>query len=86
MNEFEPILLKKLTHNGEFFGKVMPILRKKYFTDIGNQELFGLIVDYYGEYHNIPSLTELVAKVKNVSNAEIRAEIIKSLKGVSSTE
>jgi replicative DNA helicase len=86
MNEFEPILLKKLTHNGEFFGKVMPILKKKYFTDIGNQELFNLVQEYYGEYHNIPSLTELVAKVKNVSNAEIRAEIIKSLQSVSSTE
>lgn len=86
MNEFEPILLKKLTHNGEFFGKAMPILRKKYFTDIGNQELFGLIVDYYGEYHDIPSLTELVAKVKNVSNAEIRGEIIKSLQTINTTE
>jgi replicative DNA helicase len=86
MNEFEPILLKKLTHSGEFFGKVMPILRKKYFVDIGNQELFGLIRDYYGEYHNIPTLTELVAKVKNVSNAEIRGEIIKSLQSINTTE
>ena len=86
MTEFEPILLKKLTHNGEFFAKVMPILRKKYFSDIGNQELFNLVQEYYGEYRNIPSLTELVAKVKNVSNAEIRAEIIKSLQTVSSTE
>ena len=86
MNEFEPILLKKLTHSGEFFGKVMPILKKKYFVDIGNQELFGLIRDYYGEYHNIPTLTELVAKVKNVSNAEIRAEIIKSLQSINTTE
>ncbi len=86
MNVFEPILLKKLTHNGEFFGKVMPILKKKYFVDIGNQELFNLVQEYYGEYRNIPSLTELVAKVKNVSNAEIRAEVIKSLQTVSSTE
>lgn len=86
MNVFEPILLKKLTHNGEFFGKVMPILKKKYFVDIGNQELFNLVQEYYGEYRNIPSLTELVAKVKNVSNAEIRAEVIKSLQVVSSTE
>jgi replicative DNA helicase len=86
MNVFEPILLKKLTHNGEFFGKVMPILKKKYFVDIGNQELFNLVQEYYGEYRSIPSLTELVAKVKNVSNAEIRAEVIKSLQTVSSTE
>lgn len=86
MTEFEPILLKKLTHNGEFFGKVMPILKKKYFNDIGNQELFGLVKDYFGEYHAVPSLTELVASVKNVSNAEIRAEIIKSLQAINVTE
>lgn len=86
MNEFEPILLKKLTHNGEFFGKVMPILRRKYFADIGNQELFNLVLEYYGEYKNIPTLTELVAKVKNVSNAEIRAEIVKSLQTINATE
>jgi replicative DNA helicase len=83
---FEQILLKKLTHNGEFFGKAMPILKKKYFSNIGNQELFKLVKEYYGEYRNIPSLTELVASVKNVSNAEIRNEIIKSLQSISATE
>lgn len=83
---FESILLKKLTHNGDFFGKAMPILKKKYFSDIGNQELFKLVQEYYGEYRSIPSLTELVAAVKNVSNAEIRAEIVKSLQTINSTE
>ena len=86
MQEFEPILLKKITHNGEFFGKAMPILKKKYFTDIGNQELFHLVQEYYNDYRTIPSLTELVAKVKNVSNAEIRAEVIKSLQNINTTE
>lgn len=86
MTEFEPILLKKLTHNGEFFGKAMPILKKKYFTDIGNQELFNLVQDYYGNYHERPTLTELVASVKNVSNAEIRNEIIKSLQTIAKTD
>lgn len=86
MTEFEPILLKKLTHNGEFFGKVMPIIKHTHFKDIGNQELFKLVHEYYGDYSQIPTLPELVAKVKNVSNAEIRAEIIKSLQTVSTTE
>jgi replicative DNA helicase len=86
MQEFEPILLKKLTHSGEFFGKVMPILKRKYFTDIGNQELFHLVQEYYNDYRQIPSLTELVAKVKNVSNAEIRSEIIKSLQALNTTD
>jgi replicative DNA helicase len=86
MTDFEFILLKKLTHNGEFFGKVMPILKGKYFTDIGNQELFKLVKEYYNEYRSIPSLTELVAAVKNVSNAEIRAEVVKSLQRINTTE
>lgn len=86
MTEFEPILLKKLTHNGEFFGKAMPILKKKYFTDIGNQELFSLIQEYYKDYKNIPTLTELIAKVKNVQNAEIRNEIVKSLQTINTTD
>lgn len=86
MTDFEFILLKKLTHSGEFFGKVMPIIKGKYFTEIGNSELFKLVKEYYNEYRSIPSLTELVASVKNVSNAEIRAEIVKSLQRISATE
>jgi replicative DNA helicase len=84
--QFEYILLKKLVLNGEFFGKVMPILKKKYFMNIGNQELFGLIKEYYGKYKNRPELTELVAQVKNVSNADIRNEIIKALQVISKTD
>lgn len=84
--EFENILLKKLIYSSPFFGKVMSILQKKHFTVLGNQELFSLIKDYYSEYRSIPTLTELVAKVKNVPNAEIRSEIINSLKAVSATE
>lgn len=84
--DFENIILKKLTHSNEFFGKSMPILSHEYFMGIGNQELFKLIKDYYAQYKNIPSLTELVAKVKSVSNAEIRAEIIKSLQEINKTE
>ena len=85
MVEFEYILLKKLTHDGTFFGKCVPIIESKHFTDIGNQELFTLIKEYYNEYKEIPSLTVLVAKVKNVSNGEIRKEIIASLQTISNT-
>jgi len=86
MTEFEPILLKKLIYNGEYFAKVMPILDNEYFVDIGNQELFKLVKNHYGTYRQVPSLTELVASVKNVSNSEIRSSIIDSLKSVSKTD
>jgi replicative DNA helicase len=84
--EFEPILLKKLLYSGTYFGKVMPILKKKHFLDIGNQELFNLIQIYYKDYREIPTLTELVASVKNVSNSEIRSLIIKSLQIIDLTK
>lgn len=86
MKEFEFIILKKLVNSNEFFGKAVPILQKKFFYEIGNQELFALIKGYYHQYQGIPSVTELVACVKNVSNAEIRAEIIKSLQTIKATE
>lgn len=86
MKEFENILLKKLTHSPDFFNKVMPILKPKYFQDSGNSELMKLVHEHYKEYKAIPTLTELVASVKNVSNSTVREEIIKSLKDVSSSE
>ena len=86
MQEFESILLKKLIYNGEFFGKSMPILHQKFFSNVGNQELFSLIKEYYSDYKQIPSVAELVTKVKNVSNGEVRAEIINSLQDVNKTE
>lgn len=85
MTEFEPILLKKIISSGDFFNKVVPLIDKKHFGDIGAQELFHLIKEYYDDYKAVPSLTELVAKVKNVSNAEIRKEIITALKIVDKT-
>lgn len=80
--DFENILVNKLINSGEFFGKVTPIIKPKYFKTTGNKELFKLIKEYYNDYRSVPTLEELVSKVKNVSNSEIRAEIITSLKTV----
>ena len=84
ITNFENILINKLINSGEFFGKVLPIIKPKYFNNPGNQEVFTLIKGYYSEYRDIPSLTELVAQVKNVANSEIRSEIVKSLKEANS--
>jgi len=84
--EWESILLRKLAYSGEFFGKAVPIINSEYFTDMGNQELFKLMKEYYRDYTAIPSLTELVAKVRSVSNAELRSEVVKSLRNVNDTE
>ena len=84
--KYDGILLRQLTHNTEFFGKVMPILKPEFFSSVGDQELFKLIQNHYKNYRNIPSLTELVTSVKNVPNVEIRNDIISSLQTVSKIE
>lgn len=86
MVEFESQLLKNLIYNSEYFSKVMPILKSSHFSEIGTQELFKLISEYYGEYRERPSLEALVVKVKNVPNAQVRSEIISSLKAVNTTD
>ena len=86
MDEFEPILLKNLLKNSEFFSKSMGIIEHNYFKSIGNSELFKLIKKHYSEYKAIPNGTEIIASVKNVQNAEIRNSIIESSKNMQAVE
>lgn len=83
---FETILLKKLLYNSEFFGKVVPLLQARQFVNVGNQNLFSLIKHHYDTYKFIPTLTEVVAVVKNVPNDETRAAIIAELQAINTTE
>lgn len=86
MDEFEPILLKNLLKNSEFFSKSMGIIEHNYFKNIGNSELFKLIKQHYSQYKAIPNSTEIIASVKNVQNAEIRNSIIESSKAMQTVE
>lgn len=86
MSKFEHIILKNLTHNSEFFGKVMPILKGKYLSEQGSRELFKLIQKYYNDYKKIPELVELVAMVRGVPNSGTRDEIVKTLQEVNKQE
>ena len=86
MQNFESLVLKKIIHSGEYFGKVFPIIESKFFKSIGNQKLFNLILEYYGQYHECPTAGELVALVKDVPNSEIRKSIIESLQEIANSE
>lgn len=86
MDEFEPILLKNLLKNSEFFSKSMGIIEHNYFKSIGNSEFFKLIKKHYSEYKTIPNNTEIIASVKNVQNSEIRNAIVESSKSMQPVE
>lgn len=83
---FESILLRSLISDGEFFNKCFGILKPEYFKDFGDQQVFKLIKEYYGKYHQKPQNVALVTMVKDVPNAETRKSIVESLKRVSETE
>ena len=83
---FESIVLRSLLGDGEYFNKCFGILKSEYFKSFGDQQVFKLIREYYGKYHQKPQNVALVAMVKDVPNTETRKAIIESLKKVSETE
>lgn len=83
---FEEILLKSLIYDGSFFNKIIHLLKTDYFKNIGNKEVFKLLKKYYSEYKERPSEVALVTMVKDVPNAELRKELVESLKNVSKTD
>ena len=80
--DFEILLLKQLITSEQFFSKIIHLLKGKYFKNITNKKIFDLIKNYYDEYHKTPNLPEIIAQVKDVSNAELRKEIAKQLKEI----
>jgi len=83
---FEYILLQKLLNSGEFFSKTITILKEKYFTSQGNKSLFSLIHNHYIEYSKVPTMTELIAQIKNVPNAELRKLIVDDIQQIHKQE
>ena len=77
--EFEHIILNKLCNDNEYFNKALPILKSNNFVNIGNQKVFELIKEYYKDYKENAGLTEIIAMVRNIENAEIRETIKQSL-------
>lgn len=76
---FEHIILKHLLDNHEYFGKAKPILKKKYFKSTGSQKIYDIISDYYSEYNSIPTLVEVITKVRSVPDKLVRDAIANDL-------
>ena len=78
----ESVLLKGLLTDGLFFGKIVHVLQRKYFTELGSQILFDLTKKHYLEYKKIPNLTELVGYLQEVPNQEARNSAVEAIKFV----
>lgn len=76
----EAVLIKGLISNSEFLSQALPILEKKYFTELGYQILFGLTKNHYIKYKKQPNLTELVGYLQEIPNQEARKQAVESIR------
>lgn len=55
----ESIILSNLLFNEKFGRKVIPFLKKEYFTDYNERIIFEIVDEYVAKYNNFPSLEAL---------------------------
>ena len=46
----ENLIIDYLLSNEEYFRKVLPHVKREYFSDTGCKIIFGIVEDYYNEY------------------------------------
>lgn len=84
---FESILIRNLFCQ-DIFGKIFHLLEKSYFTNDAAKHVYGIFKEYYDKYHQVPSLMDVVASIKDVPHQETRkaiAEFLKEIKGIEPT-
>ncbi|QIG70666.1 putative DNA helicase DnaB-like protein [Rhizobium phage RHph_I1_18] len=63
-------IISALIHNEQYARRVLPYLRKDYFTEIGHQVLFKLIKDFSTKYNKTPTKESLEIELDNSSLSE----------------
>jgi len=76
---FDHHILKNLLSDSEYFSKVFTHLSDKLFKTIGSKTIFNSIKSLYFEQSSIPSITELAAGCKNISNVEVKKQVVQEL-------
>lgn len=70
----EQLILRNLIHNEEYLRKVLPFLKKDYFTDNVERLIFEEISKFTEDYNVPPTLTALqlsVSEKKGITNEEV---------------
>ena len=66
-NTIETAILSSLIYNEEYARKVLPHIKREYFSDVGQQIVFKLIRDHFLKYKNSPSKDVLLIDIENSS-------------------
>jgi replicative DNA helicase len=78
----EEIILKELLNNHRYFKSAISYLQPKHFPNLETQEIFNIIKTYYGEYTEIPSKSEIIIKIKQIKEPEIKKIVAQKFKEV----
>lgn len=84
--ELSKIILKHLISSKEYFNRVMPILKGKYFDDISDKNIFDLVKLHYEKYDELPTVTEICAHAQALPDSKIREMIIKNVDEINKIE
>lgn len=81
---FETIILQNLCTNSDYTQKVLSHLKKEFFDEYLNKELFTTITDYINEYKTLPTKSVIHHEITKSSkyNDKQEEEILKQLDSV----
>lgn len=66
--KIETVVLQSLVNNEEYMRKVIPFLKRDYFTDNNEQKIFEHIKKFIDEYNTVPNKDALIVAVQNDKN------------------
>ena len=64
----EPIILENLACNETYVRKVLPFIKKEYFTQHADKITYGLIASYFDKYNRCPTPQALVIECESLTS------------------
>ena len=78
MIRIEQTILKNLIYNDEYTRKVIPFIKKEYFSDNVDKIIFNSIQDFVAEYKNLPTYESLIIDIsekRDLSGQDLNSTI-----------
>ena len=64
-SKIETIILQNLLHDDAFMRKVIPFIKRDYFTDNNEQKIYDQIKSFIDEYNSVPNKDALIVAFQN---------------------
>lgn len=64
----EELILTNLIKSEKYARKVIPFLKKSYFSEQSEKQIFHAIIEHYEKYNILPTKTEIKHSIENIEN------------------